>query len=120
MTRVEFSAGAIAAIILRATDAKGRVRCEKCDAECQRRADYHIDHIVAEGVRPESVAANDNRAPLTVGDGRLLCLKCHAKKTRRDVANIAKSNRIRDKHRTVSEGQTEIARRFSVKQETEK
>jgi hypothetical protein len=120
MTRVEFSAAATAAIVLRATDARGRVRCEKCDAECPRRTDYHIDHIVAEGVRPESVAANDNRPPLTADDGLLLCVKCHARKTRRDVASIAKSNRIRDKHRAVSDRPTEIARRFGVKQEPDK
>jgi hypothetical protein len=115
VTRVEFTAAAIGAIVLRATDAKGRVRCERCGAECRARADYEIDHAVAEGVQPR-----DDRAPLTAADGTLLCRRCHARKTRRDVAEIARSKRIRDRHRVVGQGPTEIARRFSVDQEPEK
>ena len=113
MTRLLFTKAAQRAITLRATDMKGRVWCEECGAECLTRADYEIDHSVAEGIRP----ANDNRAPLTADDGKLLCLKCHDRKTRRDVFEIAKSKRMGTKHRVVGAGPTEIARRYGVKQE---
>jgi HNH endonuclease len=111
--RLPFSAAAARAIKDRSTDMKGRIWCELCGAECPTRADYEIDHIVAEGVRP----ANDNRAPLTADDGKLLCLKCHSKKTRRDVFEIAKTNRLAKKHRVMGAGRTELARRFGLEQE---
>jgi hypothetical protein len=113
VTRVLFTKAAIIAITLRATDMKGSVFCEQCGAECLSRADYEIDHIVAEGIQP----ANDNRAPLTADDGKLLCLKCHDRKTKRDVFEIAKSKRMGAKHRVVGRGLTEVARRYGVKQE---
>ena len=113
MTRVLFTKAATIAITLRATDMKGRIWCEECGAECLSRADYEIDHTVAEGIQP----ANDNRAPLTAEDGKLLCLKCHDKKTKRDVFEIAKSKRMGAKHRVVGAGPTEIARRYGLKQE---
>ena len=80
--RLPFTKAAIRIITSRATDMQGRKWCEQCGAECLTRADYEIDHIVAEGVQP----ANDNRSPLTADDGKLLCLVCHDKKTERDVA----------------------------------
>jgi HNH endonuclease len=113
MIRISFSAASKRAIERRATDMTGRKWCEQCGAECPTRADFEIDHITPEAFRP----ANDNRPPLTADDGKLLCLKCHDKKTRRDVAAIAKSKRLVKKHRVVGEGLTEIARRFSVKQQ---
>ena len=113
MIRLPFTKPVQRAIISRSTDMKGRVFCEECGAECLTRADYEIDHSVAEGVRP----ANDNRSPLTADDGKLLCLKCHDRKTRRDVFEIAKSKRMGTKHRVVGAGPTEIARRYGVKQE---
>ena len=82
MIRIAFSAASQRAIERRATDMTGRRWCEQCGAECPTRADYEIDHVVPEGVQP----ANDNRPPLTADDGKLLCLKCHDKKTRRDRA----------------------------------
>ena len=115
MIRLPFTKAAQRAIILRSTDLKGRVFCEQCAAECLTRADYEIDHCVAEGIQP----ANDNRGPLTAADGKLLCLMCHDKKTRRDVFEIAKAKRLGKSHRVVGKGQTEVARRFGVKQEPE-
>ena len=47
----------------------------------------------------------------------MLCLKCHGRKTKRDVFEIAKSKRMGAKHRVVGTGQTEIGRRYGVKQE---
>jgi hypothetical protein len=108
VTRIPFSAP-----VTRIIEARAAGRCEQCGAECPTRADYEIDHIVAEGVRP----ADDNRDPLTADDGKLLCLKCHRKKTAHDVFAIAKTNRLAKKHRVVGSGRTELARRYGVKQE---
>jgi hypothetical protein len=113
MIRIAFSAASTRAIVKRATDMSGRVWCEECGSEVLTRADYEIDHCVAEGVQP----ANDNRAALTADDGKLLCLKCHEKKTRRDVHEIAKAKRLRKEHRVVGRGPTQVARRFGIKQE---
>jgi hypothetical protein len=114
--RLLFTKAVIRTIVSRATDMKGRVWCEQCCAECLTRADYEIDHCVAEGVRP----ANDNRGPLTADFGQLICLACHDKKTRRDVFEIAKAKRLEKGHRVVGKGTTEIARRFGVKQEPDR
>ena len=108
MTRLAFSAPVVREIVSRAAG-----RCEQCGAACLSRADYEIDHAVAEAVQP----ANDNRAPLTADDGKLLCLKCHDKKTRRDVREIAKTKRLEERHRPIDAGQSEIARRYHVRQE---
>jgi hypothetical protein len=116
MIRIAFSAATARTIKGRATDLQGRTWCELCGAECPTRADYEIDHCVAEGVRP----VGDRRLPLNAADGKLLCLKCHDKKTRRDVAEIARAKRLEGKHRVVSSGTTEIARRYGVRQETNK
>jgi hypothetical protein len=113
MIRISFSSASKRAITLRATDLKGRIWCEQCGAECLSRADYEIDHCVPEGILP----ANDNRAPLTADDGKLLCLACHDRKTRRDVREISKTKRLEGKHRPVDGGPTEIARRYGLKQE---
>ena len=113
MIRIAFSSASKRAITLRATDLKGRIWCELCGVECLSRADYEIDHVVAEGILP----ANDNRPPLTAEDGKLLCLKCHDKKTRRDVREISKTKRLEGKHRPIDGGPTEIARRYRIRQE---
>ena len=114
MIRIAFSAASTRAIVRRATDMTGKMWCELCGTECPTRADYEIDHCVPEGVRLD----DPDRAPLTADDGKLLCLECHDKKTRRDLAEIARAKRLGQKHRVISSGETEIARRFRVKQET--
>jgi len=112
--RISFSASSKRAIERRATNMmNGMKYCEQCGAECPTRADYEIDHCVAEGAR----AANDNRPPLTIEDGKLLCRACHDKKTRRDVREISKTKRLEGKHRPIDGGPSEIARRYGVKQE---
>jgi hypothetical protein len=113
MTRINFTEKVEQEITLRSTDLQGNIWCEGCGCLCLSRADYEIDHTVAEG----ALAANDNRAPLTRDDGKLLCRKCHDKKTRRDVFEIAKSKRLEKRHRIVGKGSTEIARRYGLKQE---
>lgn len=113
MIRISFPSALKRAIERRATDMTGRKWCEQCGAECVTRADYQIDHCVPEGVQP----ANDNRPPLTADDGKLLCLSCHDKKTRRDRLNIDKLKRLEGKHRPIDGGPTQIARQFRIKQE---
>ena len=110
--RVAFPKPVVRVIERRATDMQGRTWCEQCGAECPTRADYEIDHVTPEALRLEY----DPRLPLSAEHGKLLCLKCHDQKTRRDVAAIARAKRLAGKHRVVGEGPTEIARRFGVKQ----
>ncbi|HEY1881228.1 MAG TPA: HNH endonuclease [Caulobacteraceae bacterium] len=111
MIRVPFPRAVERAIVERATEG-GRVYCEGCGAGCRSRADYEIDHIVPEGVRM------GEREPLSAEDGKLLCIKCHDRKTRRDVAEIARAKRLEGRHRVIGAGPTEIARRYGLKQET--
>jgi len=112
MMRIRFSNAVVGTIERRATDLRGRKRCEICGRECLSRADYEIDHCVAEGTRI------GDRLPLSASDGQLACLSCHDKKTKRDVFEIARAKRLGEKHRVVGAARpTEIARRFGVKQE---
>jgi HNH endonuclease len=112
MIRISFSAASTRTIVQRATDMQGRTWCEECGRECPTRADFELDHCVAEGRRVQ-----DKRAPLTAEDGQLLCLDCHDKKTRRDRYEIDKTKRLEGKHRVVGAGPTEIARRYGIKQQ---
>ena len=113
MIRISFSTASTRAIVARATDLNGRISCELCGAECPTRGAFEVDHVVPEGLRLDY----DPRLPLAAEHGKLLCLRCHDKKTRRDVAAIARAKRLAGKHRVIGEGRTEIARRFSLKQE---
>jgi HNH endonuclease len=93
--RREFSQSDKIAIVGRATDAGGRVHCERCGAWCRKRADYQIDHIIAEGERP----AADLMRKLTPADGQLLCVAvCHPQKTKADKGDIAKAKRVEAAH----------------------
>lgn len=79
------------AIVGRASDPAGRVHCERCGAWCRKRADYEIDHVVPEGMRP----AADLTRKLTPADGQLLCVAlCHPQKTRADKGDIGKAKRL--------------------------
>jgi hypothetical protein len=109
--RREFSQSDKIAILGRATDGSGRVHCERCGAWCKRRADYQIDHILAEGMRP----AADLMRKLTPADGQLLCVAvCHPVKTKEDKGDIGEAKRREIKHPLVAGGKTEIARRFGL------
>jgi hypothetical protein len=112
MIRISFSTRHQRAIERRATGMNGSVYCEQCGAECLSRADYELDHCVPEGVQP-----NANRPPLSADDGKLLCLSCHDRKTRRDRLNIDKLKRLEGKHRPIEAGPSQIARRYGIKQE---
>jgi hypothetical protein len=88
--RREFSQDDRIAIVRRATDSSGRIHCERCGAWCKRRADYQIDHILAEGMRP----AADLMRKLTPADGQLLCVAvCHPVKTKEDKGDIGEAKR---------------------------
>jgi len=109
MMRISFSNAVYRTIVARATDMQGVAHCEQCGRQCPTRADFEVDHVVAEGVRI------GERVPLTADDGKVLCLTCHDKKTKRDVAEIARAKRLGEKHRVVASGQTEIQRRYGIK-----
>lgn len=90
MTRAyrKFSTAVRIQIVLRAS-AAGRIHCERCGEWCRKRADYQIDHVIPEGMRP----AEDLRRALVAADGQLLCLDCHDKKTDKDKGEIAVAHR---------------------------
>jgi hypothetical protein len=88
--RREFSQSDKIAIRGRATDSSGRVHCERCGRWCPKRADYQIDHVLAEGMRPLA----DLTRKLTPADGQLLCVAvCHPGKTADDVGSISEAKR---------------------------
>ena len=89
--RREFTLADRIAIRGRATDASGRVHCERCGRWCPKKADYEIDHVIAEGKRP----AADLARKLTPADGQLLCVAvCHPQKTKIDKGDIGKAVRL--------------------------
>jgi hypothetical protein len=89
--RREFTIGDRIAIVGRASDPAGRVHCEACGAWCRKKADYQIDHVIPEGMRP----AADLARKLTPADGRLLCVAlCHPTKTEKDKGDIGKAKRL--------------------------
>lgn len=93
--RREFTLGDRIAIRGRATDGSGRVHCERCGRWCPKKADYQIDHIIAEGVRPIA----DLERKLTPADGQLLCIAvCHPEKTEADKGHIGKAKRREGAH----------------------
>ena len=88
--RREFTLSDRIAIRGRATDAQGRVHCERCGRWCPKKADYQIDHILAEAMRPLA----DLERKLTPADGQLLCVAvCHPQKTRADKGDIGEAVR---------------------------
>lgn len=90
-TRREFSVSDRIAIVGRASDGAGKIHCERCGAWCQKKADYQIDHVIPEGMRP----AVDLKRKLTPADGQLLCVAvCHPRKTEKDKGDIGKAVRL--------------------------
>lgn len=87
MNRREFPDRVKAQILLRATNAAGRVTCEGCRLVLGRKT-YHFDHTI-----PEALFLDKSRE-LTADDGKLLGWDCcHKPKTAVDVGVIAKSKR---------------------------
>jgi HNH endonuclease len=81
----KFSVVVQVAITNRAMDSSFRLHCEACGKWCPKRADYEIDHVIPEGMRP----AADKLEKLKPADGQLLCRECHDKKTDKDKGEIA-------------------------------
>jgi hypothetical protein len=93
--RREFTIADRIAIVGRASDSAGRIHCERCGAWCRKKADYQIDHVIAEGERP----AADLLRKLTPADGQLLCVAvCHPQKTKKDKGDIGKAKRREAAH----------------------
>ncbi len=91
MTRREFPRKIRAAIILRATDASGRVCCEGCGLVLGKKP-FEVDHTI-----PEALIVDKSR-PLTAADGKLLGKACcHQPKTATDIRNIRQAERRRDR-----------------------
>lgn len=89
--RREFTVSDRIAIVGRASDPAGRIHCERCGAWCRKKADYQIDHVIPEGMRPTA----DLARKLTPADGRLLCVAvCHPRKTEKDKGDIGKAKRL--------------------------
>lgn len=84
MTRKNFSKAIIVARIKHATK-DGVIYCEKCGLPCKR---FDIDHDNPDGLTGEPTFEN----------ARLLCEPCHAEKTKKDVAAIAKAKRREARH----------------------
>lgn len=106
--RVEFTAGDKVAIVHRARDARGQVRCEGCGRPVLKR-EWQIDHVISEGVARR-------KRKLRPGDGQLLCLTCHAKKSAIDAGALAKARRLAERQPRIA-GRSEIARRWGLDQE---
>lgn len=87
--RREFDVATTLAIVNRATDSSWRIHCESCGVWCKSRRNYHIDHVIPEGMRPK----DDKAHKLTPADGQLLCLDCHDKKTDKDKSEIGLAKR---------------------------
>lgn len=83
--RKEFSKAVKVQTIKRATGADGNQYCEECHALARR---FQIDHVNPDGLTGEPTLAN----------ARLLCVPCHAEKTKQDVADIAKAKRREAAH----------------------
>jgi hypothetical protein len=94
-----FSVAVQIGVLGRATDSSGRVHCDRCGIWVKSRAEYEIDHVIPEGMRPEA----DKQKPLTMADGQLLCrANCHrAEKTPEDVAQIAQAKRREAYHKGI-------------------
>jgi len=84
MARKEFSKAVKVACIKRAT-VNGNQYCEGCGALCLR---WQIDHDNPDGLTGKP----------TLENAKLLCIPCHAEKTKDDTSTIAKAKRREAKH----------------------
>ncbi len=89
---------------IKAATRDGRVYCDLCGLPCDK---WQIDHIRADGLLGEPTFENS----------RLLCLPCHAEKTKDDVARIAKAKRVEAKHLGAVVPKQKIKSRGFVKKE---
>ncbi|KAA0970281.1 hypothetical protein FPY71_07075 [Aureimonas fodinaquatilis] len=91
MTRREFTREVRAKIVDRARNADGFVVCEGCGLVLKKKP-YQIDHTIPDAMH------RDKSKPLKPDDGKLLGQACcHAPKTKKDVADIARAKRLEAK-----------------------
>lgn len=107
-SRREFSRNQREEIIDRSKNERGEVCCEKCKLVLAGKT-YEIDHIIAEGLRPEA----DKKAKITVAEGWLLgkdcCHRGEDGKTGKDQTAIAKSKRQFDKKHGAIKAKSKLA-----------
>ena len=107
MARRNFTKAIIVARIKAAT-VDGIVFCDGCGVSCKK---WEIDHVRADALLGEPTFENS----------RLLCIPCHAEKTAKDVASIAKAKRVEARHLgAVRSKKTIQSRGFAKKEVKEK
>jgi hypothetical protein len=119
--RQEFTGLQRIAIVSRARDTDGKIRCEACGIWVKSPLDWEIHHKV------EERAQIGVRRKLTVEDGILLCLVCHAGETIIGTEIAAKVTRLQARAHgikikraktarplKVAAGQTELQRRYGI------
>jgi hypothetical protein len=96
MSRREFTPAQKRQIVERSKNEDGDICCERCKLVLRGKA-HEIDHVIAEGLRPDA----DKLKPITIAEGQLLGRDCCHRgadgKTNQDVKAIAKSNRQFDR-----------------------
>ena len=113
MTRRNFTKAVMVARIKAAT-VDGKIFCEGCGALCKK---FEIDHILADGMHTDADKDKSN----SFENSRLLCIPCHAEKTKKDVANIARAKRVEARHLGAVKSKTPIkSRGFPKKERKEK
>ena len=100
MSRLEFRQSVKVAIVKRATDDKGQIRCEQCLAICRK---YEIHHIRMDATEV------DKSKPLTAKQGMLLCIPCHKVETMAQMAMLAKAKAQEARHLGVRKTTRKIA-----------
>lgn len=95
MARREFTRNQKEQIVER-SKREGKICCERCGLVLGAKP-YEIDHIIAEGLRPEA----DKQNKITIAEGQLLGKECCHRgvdgKTNKDVTLIAKGKRQYDR-----------------------
>jgi len=113
MARRNFTKAVIVQRIKAATK-DGVVYCDGCGLPCRK---WEIDHIKADAIHVEE----DKDASATFENSRLLCIPCHAEKTKSDVKIIAKSKRQEANHLGAKVSKQKIVSRgFQKKEKKEK
>ena len=96
MARREFTRNQREQIVERSKNERGEICCERCHQVLASKP-HEIDHIIAEGLRPEV----DKQKKITIAEGQLLGKGCCHRgadgKTNQDVKAIAKGKRQYDR-----------------------
>lgn len=105
MSRRNFTRNQKEQIVERSKNALGQICCEGCRLVLGSKP-YEVDHIIAEGLKPEA----DKKRPITTAEGQLLGLCCHRGedgKTNKDVKAIAKAKRVYNRANGVTTRETQ-------------